>query len=106
MSKTKPADVPLFQVDNHHSAASGIPPHITDLASHQYLGYFENEYGEQALFVYDRDASTAVVSVGDAGWQSPHTVVDGGVPGLLLSEMELVWLRACWGAARAIHKER
>jgi hypothetical protein len=33
-------------------------------------------------------------------------VVDGGVPDLLLSETELVWLRACWGAATATHKER
>jgi hypothetical protein len=106
MTGTNPAVTPLFQVGNHHAAASGTPPHLPDLTPNQYLGYFENEYGDQAIFVYDRDASAAVVYFGDAGWQSPHAVVDGGVPDLLLSETELVWLRACWGAATATHTER
>jgi hypothetical protein len=106
MTGTNLADAPLFQVGNHHSPASGPPPHVADLTPNQYRGYFENEYGEQAIFVYDRDASTAVVYVGDAGWQSPHTVVDGDVPDVLLSETELMWLRACWRAATVTHKQR
>ncbi len=106
MSKTNSADAPLFQVGNHHSAASGTPPHIADLTPNQYRGYFENEDGEQAIFVYDRDSRTATLCLGDAGWQSPHTVVDDGVPDLLLSETEMVWLRACWRAATATGKER
>jgi hypothetical protein len=81
-------DTPLFAVRNHHSAECGVPPHIDDRSPSQYLGYFENPYGEQALFVYDRDSRQAVVSVGDAGWETPHAVVDGAVPDLVLAETE------------------
>jgi hypothetical protein len=99
MSQTNRSDAPLFQVRNHHSAACGTPPHIDDLRPNQYLGYFENQYGEQAVFVYDR------LYLGDAGWETSHTVVDGAVPDLVLSETERLWVRACWQAATLKRKE-
>jgi hypothetical protein len=105
MSQTNRSDAPLFQVLNHHSATSGRPPHIVDLRPNQYLGYFENEHGEQAVFVYDRDSNQAVLYLGDAGWEKPHAVVDGGVPDLVLSETERLWVRACWRAATANRQE-
>jgi hypothetical protein len=105
MSQTNRSDAPLFQLRNHHSAASGTPPHIDDLCRNQYLGYFENQYGEQAVFVYDRDSSQAVLYLGDAGWQTPHAVIDGIVPDVVLSETERQWLRACWRAASPNGKE-
>lgn len=101
MSPTNGGDALLFQVRNRHSAASGTPPHIDDRRPSQYLGYFENPSGEQAVFVYDRDANQAVVYLGDAGWEAPHAVVDGAVPDLVLSETELQWVRACSHAATA-----
>jgi hypothetical protein len=106
MSTTpKRADTPLFAVRNHHSAECGTPPHIDDRSSSQYLGYFENQYGEQAVFVYDRDSRQASVYVGDAGWEAQHAVVDGAVPDLILSETERLWVRACWQAVTANRKE-
>jgi len=105
MSTTNGSDAWLFHVRNHHSAASGTPPHIDDLRSGQYLGYFENDYGEHAVFVYDRDSRQTVIYLGDAGWQTPHGVVDGAVPDLVLSESERLWVRACWQAATAHRKE-
>jgi hypothetical protein len=42
MSQTDRSKAPLFQVRNHHTAACGAPPHIDDLHSDQYLGYFQN----------------------------------------------------------------
>jgi hypothetical protein len=105
MSTINGFDALVLQVRNHHSATSGTPPHIDDLRPNQYLGYFENQYGEQAVFVYDRDSSQAVVYLGDAGWETPHAVIDGGVPDLVLSETERQWLRACWQAATAQRKE-
>jgi len=44
----------IFRVMNHHSDACGTPPAIDDSVPDRYLGYFENEHGEQAIFVYDR----------------------------------------------------
>ncbi len=105
MSTSNGGDVWLFHVSNHHSAECGTPPHIDDRSPSQYLGYFENQYGEQALFVYDRDSSQAILYVGDAGWEMPRTVVDGAVPDLMLSETERLWVRACWQAATANRKE-
>ncbi len=102
---TNRADTPLFCVRNHHSADCGAPPCIDDHSPSQYLGYFENQHGEQAVFVYDRDSRQAMVYVGDAGWQMPHTVVEGSVPDLILSETERLWVRVCWQAATANRKE-
>ena len=67
MSQTNQSHAPLFQVRNHHSASCGPSPHIDDLGSNHYLGYFENQYGEQAVFIYDYDANKAVLYLGDAG---------------------------------------
>ena len=102
---TNRADSPLFSVHNHHSADCGTPPRIDDHSPSQYLGYFENQHGEQAVFVYARDSSQANVYRGDAGWEAPHAVVDGAMPDLVLSETERLWVRACWQAAAANAKE-
>ena len=102
---TNRADTPLFCVRNHHSADCGVPPCIADLSPSQYLRYFENQHGEQAVFVYDRDSSRAMVYVGDAGWAGAYAVVNGAVPDLVLSETERLWVRACWQAATANRKE-
>ena len=105
MSTSNGGDPSLFQVRNRHSAGSGTPPHIDDLHPNRYLGYFENAYGEQALFVYHRDSRQAMLYLGDAGWETPHAVIDGAVPDLVLSETERQWQRACWHAATANRKE-
>jgi hypothetical protein len=105
MSQHDRSDAPFFRVRNHHTSACGIPPHIDDLSPDQYLGYFENQYGEQAVFVYDRDSSQAMLYLGDAGWETPHAVIDAAVPGLVLAETERLWVRACWLAATANREE-
>jgi hypothetical protein len=102
---THRADAPFFTVRNHHPAECGTPPRVDDHSLSQYLGYFENQHGEQAIFVYDRDSSQAIVYIGDAGWEAPHAVVDGAVPNLVLSETERLWVRVCWRAATANAKE-
>ena len=101
---TNRAASPLFSIHNHHSAQCGTPPRIDDCSPSQYLGYFENQHGEQAVFVYDRHCGQATVSLGDAGWETPHAVVDGAVPDLILAETERLWVRACWQAATTNRK--
>src|SRR5437870_5511432 len=106
MSTSNGDDASFFRVRNHHSAECGdIPPHVDDSRAGRYRGYFENEHREQAMFVYDRDSNLAVVYLGDAGWEARHSVVDGGVPDLIVSETEQLWVRACWQAATANRKE-
>ena len=37
-----------------------------------YYGYFENRYGEQFVFTFDRATGTGTVSGGDLGWGDPR----------------------------------
>ena len=92
------SDIPIFSVTNHHVTSCGSPPQIDDTPPNCYRGYFENEHGEQAIFVYDRATGDATLYMGDAGWERPHRVADGRVPGLVLNAPEQAWLAACWQA--------
>lgn len=94
-------DVPLFRVSNHHVAASGQPPHVDGDEPGRYVGYFQNEHGEQAVFVYDRESRQGTVRLGDANWETSYKVIEGRAAGLILGEYEALWLRACWLAATA-----
>lgn len=92
---------PLFQVTNHHVPSCGEPPHIEDKKSGQYLGYFENEFGEQTIFIYDQETAQGTLYMGDAGWETPYEVHNGVVLELIMNRPELMWLRACWEAVTA-----
>lgn len=96
---SKPA---IFSVANHHIASCGQAPEIDDGKPGQYRGYFENEYGEQALFVYDRATKKAALYMGDADWGRPLPVVDGRVPHFVFTASEQRWLDACWAAATTV----
>jgi hypothetical protein len=101
MSQT---EKPLFSVSNRHSKVSGTPPHIDGNVWGKYHGYFENEHGEQAVFVYDRATKTGLLWLGDSSWDSPHKVVDGLARAVILSKHEEMWLQACWNAATEFEK--
>ena len=92
---------PIFRVGNKHTDSTGEPPRVDGNVRGRYYGYFENEHGEQAIFVYDRETRAGVIWMGDAGWEQSYPVVDGLVPALILSEEEETWLQACWNAATA-----
>jgi hypothetical protein len=77
----------LFRVNNHHIEAAGQPPNI-DENDGNYHGYFENEYGEQALFVYDRESKIGTLYMGDAGWERAFRVEGGLVKDLVLNMQE------------------
>jgi hypothetical protein len=87
---------PLFKVTNHHTDSCGEPPGIDGDTPNVYFGYFANQHGEQAIYLYDYSAREATVRMGDAGWDGVYRVVDGRAEGLMLNEAELTWLRACW----------
>jgi hypothetical protein len=66
-----------------------------------YIGYFENSFGEQWIFTFDRESKRAELRGGDIGWNTTHEVLDGQAKGLALGADELAWLSACWKAAAA-----
>src|SRR5579864_2700513 len=97
----------LFQVTNHHGEACGVPPHIDEQTfPGVYRSYFENQHGEQAIFLYDYQQEHGTLYLGDAGWEHPYDVVDGKVLELMLSHPEQAWLRACWEASGALKTTR
>jgi hypothetical protein len=96
---------PFFTVSNHHTAGCGEPPAVDGDAAGTYVGYFANEYGEQAVYTYDHETGEATVRMGDAGWHDTFRVTDGQAEGRLLGKTEATWLRACWLATGAL-KER
>lgn len=89
----------LFRVKNHHASNCGKPPQIDDSVKSQYRGYFENEHGEQAIFIYDYSSNKATLTLGDASWEKQYPVLEGKPKGLILCDTELVWLAACWKAS-------
>ena len=84
----------LFRVSNHHDAGCGLPPVLDGDVPH-YIGYFANEYGEQAIYAYDYTTGLATLRMGDLGWENVLPVIDGQVPDVRLNEPEAAWLRAC-----------
>jgi hypothetical protein len=97
-----PDELPIFWVGNHHIASSGKRPHIDGDIRKRYHGYFENEYGEQAIFVYDYEVKEGTLWLGDAGWEKSYQVVDGKVSELVLGLNKALWLYTCWNTALGV----
>jgi len=91
---------PLLKIRNHHIPSSGDPPIIDGDAENSYVGYFENPYGEQWVFVFDRDSRTAILRGGDVGWNEQFDITDGSTGNLILGKEELLWLEACLLASK------
>ena len=85
---------PLLQIRNRHTPASGDPPIVDADSDNKYIGYFENQYGEQWIFTRDRETGVAILRGGDIGWNEQVDVTDGNTE-LVLSTEERHWLQAC-----------
>ena len=69
---------PMLTIHNRHSAACGIPPALSTEAADLYIGYFENRYGEQWVFTFDRATGGASLAAGTpAGPARTRCVTDG-----------------------------
>ena len=97
---------PIFSVSNHHPTTDNAPPEITDNDGNVYVGYFQNEHGEQWTFTFDRATRIGELRGGDVSWK-PHPVIDViGAPhvDMMLNAGESMWLQACWKAATAFSR--
>jgi hypothetical protein len=90
---------PILTIYNEHSEQCGKPPSFSNEAPGVYIGYFENFFGEQWIFTFDRETRVATMRGGDVDWEKEYVVRDGRVAGLIFGKEELVWLAACWKAA-------
>jgi hypothetical protein len=105
MSTSNGGDAALFQVRNHHSAECGIPPHINDVHPNQYQGYLRTSMASRPCSSMTVTPAKPSCTWATQAGRCHTTVVDGGVPDLVLSEIERLWVRACWQAATANRKE-
>ncbi len=95
----------LLEIDNLHGGDCDVPPSID--AAEKYVGYFENCYGEQWVFVGDRKIGEAVVRGGDAGWATEYRVsLKRPCPAdLVLEDAEKQWIITCFMAmSNATHE--
>jgi hypothetical protein len=80
----------VFAAYNTHHARCGAPPHLRNTNNlGLYHGYFENRYGEQFVFTFDRATLTGTVSGGDLGWGEPKAFTRGLVDEALRSTQDL-----------------
>lgn len=93
---------PLLRIPNHHAASCGDPPIVNGAEGRCYIGYFENEHGEQWIFTRDRRTGTATLRGGDTGWNTAIDVTSGPTSELILNASEQNWLAACLKASNAI----
>ncbi len=90
---------PLLRVPNRHAFTDGDPLVVDGSDLNLYVGYFENDYGEQWIFIRDRTTGIATLRGGDIGWNTSIDVTDGPAPDLMLSQPELLWLELCFAAS-------
>jgi hypothetical protein len=88
-------DAELMRLTNHHASVAAV----IEERPGRYLGYFENKFGEQLVFVHDDGESDAVVLLGDFGWEPCRVSDVGGLPDagdLILNDEERAFVNACW----------
>ena len=68
------------------------------IANSPYNSWFTNQYGEQWEFKYDPGKKEGVLRGSDVDWHE-YRVIDGHVPGLILNDEEIQWLRRAWTEA-------
>lgn len=90
----------VFIAPNHHSKNCGEPPAIRAEDPDTYYGYFENEHGEQLVFVRDGQKDHAELRMGDSCWDVME-VRSGTTGPIIMGAAERLWLEACWIAAQA-----
>lgn len=96
------AETLILTVFNGHLPGCGQPPRIVAgrPGSTLAVSYFENAYGEQWLFVCDRQTRQATLYSGDCGWDRPTSIVDGHPAGdLVMADEEFQWVAAAYKAA-------
>ncbi len=88
----------VLAISNKHVSECDQPPTIDTSQSPDYIGYFENQFGEQWIFRFDRTTGRGTVRGGDDGWNCEHPVAEGRCD-IILDDAESRWLASAWAAA-------
>ncbi|CAH1000956.1 hypothetical protein LEM8419_01969 [Neolewinella maritima] len=85
----------VFAITNQHVPDSGELPKVD--TEGKYKGYYENVYGEQFIFLGDRQTERAVIYGGDFGWET-EIVIFAGMDGgdWIFGDAEILWISNCY----------
>ncbi|MGO8898486.1 MAG: hypothetical protein ACLQU5_09065 [Isosphaeraceae bacterium] len=68
----------VFAAHNNHTPQCGLPPRVRNTDNlGLYYGHFENRFGEQFVFVFDRATKTGTITGGDLDWGNPRRSLSG-----------------------------
>jgi len=85
----------IFTIDNNHISSCGTIPEIDK--ENKYIGYFENEYGEQSFFIGDYDKKKAIIRGGDFGWETEIEISLGMTEfNYIFNLPEILWISNCF----------
>ncbi|WP_282126970.1 restriction endonuclease [Marinifilum flexuosum] len=85
----------IFTINNRHISSCGTIPEIDK--KDKYLGYFENEYGEQTFFIGDYKDKSAVIRGGDFGWETEIKISLGMQEfNYIFNQREILWISNCF----------
>ena len=86
-----PGDAGLvFAAHNNHDPRCSRPPRVRNTDNPElYHGYFENRFGEQFVFTFDRATGTGTVSGGDLGWDDPKSFTLGQLEDVALDTLRV-----------------
>lgn len=85
----------IFTIDNNHIVSCGKIPEIDK--ENKYLGYYENEFGEQFFFIGDYVNKNAIIRGGDFGWET-EIEINLGMKNFdyIFSMSEILWICCCF----------
>jgi len=85
----------IFTIDNGHISSCGKIPEIDK--KNKYLGYYENEHGEQFFFIGDYNNKKAIIYGGDFGWDEKIEISSNMIESnYIFSESEIIWISHCF----------
>lgn len=117
MSKSKDGEPQLVIPLVEHGGISFPADVDLERCSARYIGFFENQHGEQLIFIRERDGHPMLYH-GDFGWaplpaewpqrhKNPKLPLSPWVSGeLILSQAEVLWLAACLEASGSFEGEK
>jgi hypothetical protein len=85
----------IFTIENNHVLSCGQIPKIDK--DNKYLGYYENEFGEQFFFIGDYVNKNAIIRGGDFGWET-EIEINLGMKNFdyIFSMSEILWICCCF----------
>ncbi len=85
----------VFTIENNHIKSSGKFPSIDTKG--KYLGYYENTFREQFIFIGNQKSQTASIYGGDLGWETEIELsMEMDKIDYLFSEDEILWISICF----------